>query len=197
MKFFLKITVVIVIITGGIFMMGNRCSGLGSLKYEKYSSEDPELNITMDYISGWRYSEHRGSYGSYAQVQFYGAVKKDFAPSIVVTVERSSKVTFKPLTIGAMADDLIAKRMKLEDTKIVSRSKIKLLGGPAIDITLTYKKPDKLRSMEVKLIPFKEHLVIFQKDDRFYTLRYMNPEKEFEEFLRAFDHCIKTLRLKE
>jgi hypothetical protein len=176
--------------------MISRYGGFTSVKYEEYSSKDPALNITMDYISGWRYSEHRGSYNSYAQVQFYGPIKKDFAPSIVATVQRRSKVKVKPLTIEAIADDLIAKRMKLKDTKVLSRSKMKLLGSPAINIALTYKKPDKLRSMDAKFIPFKEGVVIFQKQGKFYTLRYMNPQEEFKKFSRAFYHCVKSLRMK-
>ena len=90
---------------------------------------------------------------------------------------------------------MIAKRMKLEDAEVLSRSKMRLLGSPAIDIALTYKKPDKLRSIDAKLIPFKERVVIFQKEDKFYTLRYMNPEEEFKKFDKAFYHCIKTLKL--
>ena len=85
--------------------MANQYGSSNELTYNKYSSEDSELNITMEYVSDWRYQEHRGSYDSYAQVQFYGAVKDKFAPSFVVTVERSSKVKFQPLTVEAMADD--------------------------------------------------------------------------------------------
>ena len=172
-----------------------RYGSFDNVKYEEYSSKDPELNITMDYILGWRYSEHRGSYNSYAQVQFYGLKEKDFAPSMVVTVEHSSKVKFKPLTVEGMADDLITKRMKLKDAKVLSRSKMKLLGSQAMDIALTYKMLDKLYATDPKFIPFKERVVIFRKQDKFYTLRYMNPEEEFKKFDKAFYHCIKTLKL--
>ena len=101
MKQFLKIIVVTMIATGGIFMANQNGSSNESM-YKEYSSEDPELNITMDYISDWRYQEHRGSFDSYAQVQFFGTVKDQIAPSIVVTVQRSSKVSFEPLTIDIL-----------------------------------------------------------------------------------------------
>lgn len=175
--------------------MISRYDSFAGVKYEEYASKDAELNITMDYISGWRYSEHRGSYNSYAQVQFYGLAKKDLAPSMVVTVEHSSKVKFEPLTVEGMADDLITKRMKLKDAKVLSMSKMTLLGSQAMDIALTYKTPDKLYATDARFIPFKERVVIFQKQDKFYTLRYMNPAKEFKKFDKAFYHCIKTLKL--
>lgn len=196
MKLYLRIFVVTVIVTGGIFM-ANHYGSSRDPGYKEYSSQDLELNIKMDYLSDWLFSEHRGSYGRYAQVQFYGTVKDDFAPSFVVTVERSSKVAFKPLTINAMANDVIKKRMNFKDARIVSRSEIELLAVPAIDITLTYQQPDKLRSIKAKLIPFKERIVMFQKGDRFYTVRYVNPEQEFEVFEQDFLHCLGTLSLKE
>ena len=175
--------------------MANQYGNSDDSMYKEYSSEDPELNITMDYIADWRYQEHRGSYDSYAQVQFYGAVKDKFAPSFVITVERSSKVKFQPLTVEAMADDLIKKRMLFEDAKVVSKSDAQLLGAPAVDMTLTYKQPDQLRRIDAKTIPFKERIMIFQKDNKFYTLRYLNPQQAYDEFEQAFLHCIGTLRI--
>jgi len=135
MKIYLKTIVVTMIAIGGIFM-ANQYGNCNDLTYNEYSSEDSELNITMDYLSDWRHQEHRGSYGSYTQVQFYGPIKDEIAPSFVVTVERSLKVTFQPPTIEALADDLIKKRMHFEDAQVVSKSDAELLGYPAIDIDL-------------------------------------------------------------
>jgi hypothetical protein len=176
--------------------MADRHGNGSSLAYQEYSSQDPELNIMMEYPSDWRFREHRGSYGSYAQVQFYGAVQGDFAPSIVLTVEPASKVAFRPLTIQGLADDLVEKRMHFEDTNVLSRAETELLGLPAVDLTLAYKQPSQLRSLEFDLVPFQERIIVFQKDDRFYTFRYMNTEKEFRDFEAAFLQGIKTLQLK-
>ena len=166
------------------------------MKYEQYSSKDPELNLTMDYIAGWRYIESRGSYNSYAQVQFLGPLQQDFAPSFAVTMEPRLKVKFRPLTIEGLANDLVVKRMKLKEAEVLSRSKIKLSGLDAIDITLAYKKPDKLRSIDAKFVPFKERVVIFQKQDKFYSAQYVNPTREFSRFARQFSHCLKTIKFK-
>lgn len=195
-KVLVSIIVTIAMMTGGVAMVP--CYGdSGNITYEQYSSKDSELNLVMDYVAGWRYNEHRGSYGSYAQVQFYGDVKGDFAPSFVVTVKRSSKVDFEPLTIQGMADDIIAKKMKLKGAEVLSRGQAELSGGvPAMDISLAYQKPDELRSLDPEWIPFRERIIIFQKDDKFYTLRYMNPQEEFDAFEGAFLHCVKTLRIK-
>lgn len=188
--------IILAILLIGVIVMINRYGGFSSLKYEKYSSKDPELNVTMDYVLGWRYSEHRGSYGSYAQVQFVEPADKDICASMVLTVIRNSKVTFKPLTIEAMAEDLVAKRMKLKDARVLSRSKRSLLSSQAIDIELSYKTLDKLRSIDAKFVPFKEHIILFKIGDRFYNLRYTSIEEEFKKFERAFYHCAETLKLK-
>jgi len=177
--------------------MANQEGMCNNSKYEQYSSKDIELNIAMDYIADWRYSEHRGSYGSYAQVQFYKVVKDKIAPSFIVTVERSSKVKFTPLTIEGLADDLVKKRILIKDSTLVSQNETELLGLPALDLTLTYKKPDKMDSINPTLLPFQERIFIVQKDDKFYTIRYVNPLLAYEEFEQAFLHCIGTLLIKE
>lgn len=191
------IIIVIFLVIGVIFMLGYY-SWSGGLRYDRYSSKDPELNIKMDYISGWSYSESRGSYGSYAQVQFIEPRRKDknLSASMVVTVKRSSKIKFQPQTIKGMEDNLLEKRLQFENAKVVSKSKTKLLGIEAIDIELAYKTLDKDDSIDAKLIPVRERIVIFKRGDRFYTLRYNNTEEEFKKFDRAFTHCIKTLRFK-
>ena len=183
-------------VIGGLFMIG--CNGCASgLGYEKYVSKDPKLNISMDYISGWLYSEHRGAQDSYAQVLFYEPDRKDKSrkAGIAVTVRDMSKVEFDPLSVEAAADDLLKKRLKLKDAKILSKSKIELLRTVAVDIKLTYKTLDKLYSTDAKLIPVKERIITFNRGGKFYTVRYENTAEEFERFEKAFSHCIKTLEL--
>jgi hypothetical protein len=169
-----------------------------NVKYSNYSSKDAELNISMDYISGWTYIESRGSYGSYAQVQFIGPeIKgKDFRASMIVTVKKESKVDFKPLIVEAMIDDIVTRRLKFKDAQVLSKSKIKLSGIDAVDIALTYKELDRLRSIDAKFVPRKERLVIFKKGDKFYILRYVHSEEDFAKFDKAFYHCVKTLKFK-
>jgi hypothetical protein len=187
------------LIIGVISMLsGQGCSS--GLKYEHYSSKDPAINITMDYISGWLYSEHRGSYDSYAQVTFYeppDRKEKVYKAGIIITVKDSAKVEVKPPTVEAYAEDLLAKRMKFKDAKVLSRSKVKLLETDGLDIELSYKTLDKLYNVDAKLIPVKERVIILKKDDKFYILRYQNTEEDFDRFSKAFSHIIKTLKLKE
>ena len=190
-----KLNIILMI---GVISMFSFCGCSDGFKYEKYSSKDPELNITMDYISDWHYSEQRGSYGSYVQVQFYEPIgpDKNLAASMIVTIKRSSKVKFKPLTVEAAVDDLLTKRLKFKDSKIISKSKVKLLKTEAWDIELAYKTLDKLYSVDAKLIPAKERIIIFKKDDKFYFLRYENTDEEFNKFNNAFNRVVKTLKFK-
>ena len=196
MKLMLK-KVFVYLLIGVIYMFSYYGCSSG-LKYERYSSKDSKINITLDYVSGWLYSEHRGSQGSYAQVLFYEPTRKnkDFKAGMVVTVKDSSKIEVNPLSVEAVADDLLAKRLKLKDAKVLLKSKIRFFKTDAINVELSYKTLDKLYSVNAELIPVRERIVIFKRGDKFYFLRYENTDDEFDKFSKAFNHIIKTLRFK-
>lgn len=194
MKAFIKIIVVIAIVIGGT-VMAKYNGDCEAGNYAQYSSEDAEINITMDYVADWQIRESRGSYGSYAQVQFIGPKQDILAPSMSVTVEKNKNPQAE--TIETKADDLVKKRMYYKEAKVLSRSAAELLNAPAIDITLTYIQMDKLLDLEAKSYLAKERVVIVQKDGKFYTLQYVNPEKVFSVFEEDFQRCIETLRIKE
>jgi len=185
------------IIIGAIFMF-NLFGCSSDVKYEKYSSKDPEINISMDYISGWLYSEHRGSYNSYAQVLFYekGDEKKAFKAAIAVNVKDASKLKDPPVTIEVMADDLKSKRMKFKDCSLVSEASSKILGEDAIVMDFSYKTLDKLYDATAKLIPVNEKVVMFTKGDKLYTIRYENTAEDFKKFEKSFKHILTSLKPK-
>jgi len=185
------------IIIGAIAMF-NLFGCSSNVKYEKYSSKDTEINIAMDYISGWLYSEHRGSHNSYAQVLFYekGDEKKVFKAGISVNVRDESRIEIKPATIEAMADDLKSKRMKFKDSMLVSKGNLKVSGENAIVMDFSYKTLDKLYSATAKLIPVKEKIVIFKKGSKFYTIRYENTAEDFKGFEKAFIRMLNSITFK-
>jgi hypothetical protein len=182
----------------GVIAMFNLSGCSSNVKYEKYSSKDSEINIVMDYISGWLYSEHRGSYNSYAQVLFYekGDEKKLFKAGISVNVRDISKLEVRPATIEALADDLKSRRMKFKDSMMVSNGNLKVSGVNAIAMDFSYKTLDKLYDVTAKLIPVKEKIVIFRKGNKFYTVRYENTAEDFKGFEKAFRRMINSIAFK-
>lgn len=186
------------IIIGAIAMF-NLCGCFSNLKYEKYSSKDPEINITMDYISGWLYSEHRGAYNSYAQVLFYEKADKDKVSKAGVSVNarNATKVEVDPATIESMADDIKSKRMKLEDFSMISRSDANILQEKAIVMEFEYKTLDKIYDVDAKPISVKEKIIIFKKVDKFYTIRYENTKEDFDKLNKAFSHMVRSIRFKK
>jgi hypothetical protein len=169
-----------------------------AVKYERYSSKDIEINMAMDYISGWLFSESRGAENSYAQVIFYEPQRKDknIKAGIVVTVRDSSKLNLDPLSVDSFVDDLLSRRGKLKDMKLLSRSKSTVLGSEAVSVLLSYKTIDMLNNINAKLVPVKEKVVVFKNNNKFYTIRYQNMEKEFNVFNKAFSHILKTAELR-
>lgn len=183
----------------GVIFMSNILGCNNRFKYLQYASKDPLLNISLDYISGWSYREHRGDAKNYdAGVIFIedkkGRVLKAF---ISAYVQQSSNTGLTPPTLEAMADDVVTKRLKLEGTKVLRKSKIKLLGEEAREILFASKALDKIYSVDAKFIPIKERLVIAKKADKFYVIRYQNREEEFDRYDKAFTHIMHSLRLKK
>jgi hypothetical protein len=174
------------------------CSTSPNLKYERYSSVDPEINISMDYISDWLYSEHRGSHSSYSQVLFYekAAGDKPFKAGISVTVKNLSNLGVSPASIEAVAEDIYSKRMKFKDGKSLAKSSVKLTGEKAINLEFSYKTLDKLYDVNAKLLPIKERVIIFQKGSKFYIIRYENTAEDFSKFTKAFNHILKSIKFK-
>lgn len=185
------------LITGAIIMVN--LFGFSDEKFEKYSSKDPLINISMDYISGWQYDETRGSYNSYAQVMFFPFKRGEKSPKVImaVTVRDSSKVEFVPPTVEAVEVDLIAKRMKFKEAKVLLRSKQEILNTEAVVIELSYLTSENLLNINSKLIPVKEKAIIFKKKNNFYFLRYECPTEEFDKYSSAFEHIVRTIRIKE
>jgi hypothetical protein len=195
----MKIVMFLILPLIGVLAVCGLYGYFSGFKYSVYSSKDPELSITMDYLSGWLYAEDRGAGDSFAQVVFYqpGKKKQYPGPLVALTVEKSSKVKFQPSTLNAMADDLLQKVFKFQDSRVISKSKTRQFGLESYDIELTYKALDKLSNIDAKLVPVRERMVIFERNSKFYLLRYKNNEQEFAKFNKAFSHMVKTLRFKD
>ena len=184
------------LLIGAICMINIACGN--TFKYAKYLSKDQELNIAMDYISDWQYREYRGDYGTYTSVLFFEDKKGDILKAqIAVTVKNRAKISITPLTVEALGEDIIAKRMEFADAKLLSKSKFRLLGVKALSIELSYRTLDKIYSTDAKLIPARERIIILIKNDKFYMLTYKNSASEFDKFSKAFNHIIKTLKFKD
>lgn len=194
----MRIKIIHAYIIIGAIAMFNLFGCSSDMKYEKYSSKDPEINISMDYIPGWLYSEHRGSYNSYAQVLFYekGDENKAFKAAISVNVRDASKLKEPPAAIEAMADDLKSKRMKFKDFVLVSEAGSKILGENAIAMDFSYKTLDKLYDVAAKLIPVNEKVAIFKKGGKLYIVRYENTAEDFKKFEKSFKHMLTSLKPK-
>ena len=196
LRFFLMITGII-LLTGACSMKSygeNTQAG----KYSSYSGKDTELNLTVDYPAGWSHGETRGAFGAYAELGFYEPkIKgKPLRAYITLTVTRISKAEFAPKTLQGLVDDLTRKRLELPEAKVLSKSQEKLLGTETTDIQLSYKTPQELYSTNLTLIPMKERIVVFSRDDKFYVLRYSNTASDFDGANQLFIHYLHSLNLK-
>ena len=192
MKFILKNNSCLTI---GVIIMLN-LSGCSGFEFNKYTSKDKQINLSMDYIKGWQYSETRGSYNSYAQVMFSQQFKKGQKSSraiMAVTVKDSSKMQPVSPTLDILVGDLLVKRMQFKDAKVLSKTKMNLLNTDAVVIELSYLTLENLLNVSSKLVSVKEKIVIFKRGNNFYFLRYSNASEEFEKYNPAFMHMVESI----
>ena len=181
-------------------MMASLFGCSSGFKYARYSSSDPEINIKMDYLAGWKFTEDRGAKNSYAQVVFIEPLEtrkeKPLGASLAVTVIDSSNIGVSPATIETVADDIVKKRLMFSGAKVMSRSDMKMRNRKAVDILLSYKRTDKIYSYNPKMVSVKERIVIFEDGTKFYMIKYKAREEPFEKYNKAINHCVSSLRLK-
>ena len=192
-------TLKIILLTMGAMVVMLNFSGCSeNVKYEKYSSKDPALGITVDYISGWKAAEQTGAYGSFTQTVFYepSIANKPLKAMMVVTVEPSDKIKISSPTLEKVELDLVGRRMKFKDSKVMSKTGFDICGEKGIDIKMSYRALDNIESIKGKLMPVAEHVIMFKKGEKFYTLRYENLSSEFDKYDKAFYHCARSLKLK-
>jgi hypothetical protein len=169
-----------------------------SFKFERYASKNPEMNIAIDYIAGWYHKEHRGDNNSYVGVVFYENRKGNVPKALIgLTIKKSSKVKVQYHTLEEFADNLLSKRLKFKEARVLSKTKVQLSGVEAISIELTYKSVDQLYVVEPKLISMQERVILFKRNDKFYTLRYENTTQEFSKFAKAFTRISASIKFND
>ncbi len=180
----------------GVFTMLNLfgCSGA---KFEKYVSKDKQINLSMDYLAGWMYDETRGSYDSYAQVTFFQFKpgQKSSRAVMEATVKDSAKIGLAAPTLESAVEDLLLRRKSFKDSKVLSKSKLRLFNADAVLVELSYLASENLLNVNAKLIPMKERVVVCKAGNKFYFLRYKNTKAEFGKYCAAFAHMVKSAEL--
>lgn len=182
----------------GAIIMTN-ITGCSGMKFDRYESKDPLIGVIMDYPSGWQYRETRGSYGSYSQAQFFpdDGKYKGHQPTMVLTVRDESKTGFRPATIETAAEDIMAKRRSFKSMQVLSKSKKRLPGADAIFIEISYLNLENILRADSQLALFNEKIVIFKKDKKFYFLRYENLADRYDEYKKAFDNTVRSIKFKK
>ena len=193
------IIIVLLLIVTGVGVMAALNTNRNNLKYDRFISKDKELNIAMDYVAGWRFVESRGSYGTYAEVQFIEPKRKDkeFTAMMTVRTKDDAKADFTPATTEGMAQQYEKARMKFKDAQLLSRKQEKLHNETAVVLELSYMALDKFDMLDAKPVRVKERMVFFKKGKKFYYANYLNTIDDFTRYDKAFYHCIKSMQFKE
>jgi hypothetical protein len=189
----MKLNPIFLLLTAGVFLMLNSYGFSENIQYEKYTSPDHRINLSLDYVLGWGHAEQRGALESFWQIVFFPPRGKNSLPqpAITLTVEKNSESNL--LDLNSFAQNLLNKRMKFKNMQVLTNSKINLGGLEAKDITVSYDRLKEIYSIKAQFITIEERLVIFQRDSRFYTLRYENEKSNFNNFAESFSYILGTL----
>jgi hypothetical protein len=191
------ISIIMAIIMGATIMYIS-CGCSNNRQYARYESKSPEFDIIFEYIAGWDRSEQKGSRGSFIQAALYepAAGQKKIRANMVITIEPAAKVQIDPGTIEAYIQDIISRRMHFKDAKPVSKKTARCAGQPAIELVLEYQVLDNPESLNAVYVPVKERVVVFKKNDAFYTIRYAHDTNKFNTFAKAFEHMLASIQFK-
>ena len=99
-------------------------------------------------------------------------------------------------TIEGVKEDLVKKRFYFKDPKLLSTSKIKLFGQEAIELIFSYRALDSFERRNAKFAATKERVVIFERNNKFYIVRYENIADDFDKYSKAFTHIVKSIKFK-
>ena len=168
------------------------------IKYAHYVSKAPELGIQMDYPAGWICLEHEDAKAGYVNVLFSEPGKgSHLKATMMVTVKKISTLKPERATLESFARGFASARLKSKDAKLLSQSPIRIIGLPAFEIQMSYQALDEIYALQANFLPSKERVIVFQRKDNFYIVRYRNREEEFNNFDGVFTHCIKTIKFKD
>ncbi len=183
------------IIIGAIGMVNHSgCSS--SFQYAPYSSRTAGLDVSLEYIAGWKFQETRGERGSYSHVIFVeNNPREEMKVFMSVTAAPLSESAAQTFDLQSAADDLIEKRSRFKGFSVISRSAAAVAGLAAQEIVLEYQALNKLYRIDAVMVPVKERIVLCRKEDTLYSFTYQSPEKRFPAFNAAFDHMLATVEL--
>lgn len=182
---------------GVLFLNGISGCSPGT-QYAQYTSRDPFLNVKIEYIQGWRYSEQRGANNSYAQVLFYEREQKGKLRRalMALTARPVSGYDIEPVSALSVLYDILNKRSRFKDFTVLSKGiRSTLMGAESCAAEITYKNLDKLHSAAAKQIAVQERIVVVKKGDTVFVIRYENAVQDFSSFEKAFGHILKTVQV--
>jgi hypothetical protein len=181
----------------GVMIMLNGYGCAGESQYTSYSGKDPALNLSVDCISGWVSQEHKDAERGLVSLLFFRDEKgTGYKPKMSLILKQGTLLEILPADADSMANDLIQKRSKFKNAKLLSNTRTKVLGLEARQILISYQAMDNIYAFNAKPLPVKERIVVFKKGDAFCLLRYENKEQDFDKFESAFSRMVKSLKFK-
>ena len=197
MRIFIAVLSISFLIIGVLIMSLNGCAP--SFIYKSHECKDPDIGISsLDYLEDWKIAESRGSYGSYAQIQFIEWGRRD-ATAVASMSFTAQKIGGPgvPATLDSAVEDLIKKRMLLKDAKILSKTRLKLLGENAASIDISYTGLDMPYTKQEKSVKMREQVILLYKGAKSYLFSFEDAESGFGRYDKAFIHIVKSIKFKD
>ena len=181
--------------TGRIGHGGHRHHTMGP--YTLYTGTRRALKVSLEYPGKWMLQEEQGKMEFYQGVRMLGPRNADDTYAAYVSVRG-----FPLRAFGGSYEDLhaLVEHYKIHaprDSRIVSESPRKVAGAAGRDLTFSFTIPPlHHKGIKALAIPVKERKVFVEHSPYLYELTYSADSREYDRYAEAFEHLLKTLRLK-
>ena len=170
------------------------CGGNGGFKFAKYVNKSPAFMMSFEYIDGWKYLAYKEMNKDYPTVTFFDRWAS-WPRYISIDAIDVSKAGAIPSTIQTVTENILKSWMEFSEAKVLKGSSIRLLSTRATDTYLSMKMPENMESLRSKMVPVKARIVAVRSGGKYYVLKLVTRQEEFDRYNKAFNRTLRTFRL--
>ena len=156
--------------------------------YAKHFTTKFSNNFVVDYPKTWKVSEIKDNVAGLSNVIFTQINHTGILQGYISISESKSGSS----SLEAFAKDILARRVKLKDMKVISNKAVTCAGIKGKDIILSYIGRDRLEG-PANVVTIIQRLIVLEKGDSFFTFKYESPKNSYDSKSGDFDHMLQSV----
>ena len=145
--------VLLSVFVAALFIIG--C--FNDFRLRRYSSEDKDLLIKMNYVGDWQHYEQRDRRNRWAHAIFFPQQNSAaIAPEMIISIKWIDTLQMASTTIYPFTEDYIKYTLRFKNARVLSETVTVLDQHPAKDLVVAYEMPVAIDRLDVSYIPVRE-----------------------------------------